>query len=107
MEGKTSAQVAMLSPLPLAGGMRIQHEVCFFLHQTGHHSSLKRLLENKKSWEPEVLEGRVRFVQCNIISVKNIIRISSLLLSLFSLLFHVLNDELFPIGIHARNVKVF
>jgi len=81
--------VAMLSPLPLAGGMRIQHEVCFFLHQTGHHSSLKRLLENKKSWEPEVLEGRVRFVQCNIISVKNIIRISSLLLSLFSLLFHV------------------
>ena len=78
----------MLSPLAIAGGMRIQHEVCFFLHQTGHHRSLKRLLESQKSWEPEVLEGKVRFVQCNIISVKNMIKFASLLPSLFSLLFH-------------------
>ena len=88
MEGKTSAQGAVLSPLPIAGGMRNQHEVCFFFYQTRHHSSLKRLLESKKSWEPEVLGDRVRFVQCNIISVKNMIRIASLLPSPFSLLFH-------------------
>lgn len=109
MEGKTSAQGAVLSPLPIPGGMRIQHEVRFFLYQTGHHSSLKRLLESKKSWEPEVLGDRVSFVQCNIISVKNI-RIASLLPSPFSLLFHtpylVLTHHLSTSSCHHQMVSM-
>ena len=53
--GETSVPGAIPSPFPVAGGVRIQHEVCFFLHQTEHPSYLKRLLGSKGSWEPQVL----------------------------------------------------
>lgn len=67
--GETTIQGAVPSTFQTAGSMRIWHEVYFFLHQIGHHISLKRLLGchrkvgNLGPWD------RMKLVQCSIVPV--------------------------------------
>ena len=62
-------QEAIPSPFSIAGGRRIWHEVCFFLHQTRHYISLKRLLWCHREVGNLGPHGRMRLVQCSIVCV--------------------------------------